>query len=185
MQTTWWIALTKGGRIWETGWVSAGRVPTPQVLVLWAPWGTDLSPSWVLSWLLAAQTTLRTPFIYQLDLSQGREGWTLHFLGSQCARDWLSKPLPCCQKGWCYSSGCVAIFCAPGVPLRIKINHNQDYLTSLDITPYLQRLLTLASFNHLHWNLLCWWLPQAEFLTEAAVQRDFFNKENIILFHPQ
>lgn len=170
----------------ERGWVSAGRAPSPRGDCCW--WWVLLetqtsNPPWVTSWLLPAQATPGTPFSQQLVSHQGRGGGTLYFLGCRCARDWWSKPSRCCQKIWCYSGACLAMFCAPGELFRIKITHNWGYLTSLGITLYLWRLKlwqVLTTCAEICYAGGCLRLTCSQKLLSKKV---FLTKRNNILFH--
>lgn len=86
--------------------------------------GPTQSPPQVASCLLPAQATPGTPFSQQLGSLQGRGGGTQYFLSSQSAGDRSSQPWRGCQKGWCYSRGRSAIFCAPRELFGIKITRN-------------------------------------------------------------
>lgn len=75
----------------ERTWVSPGRVPLPERLLLLQ--GQTWSPPWVPSWLWPAQATPGTPLSQQLGSLQGRGGRTLCFLGSHVHK--IDQASPC------------------------------------------------------------------------------------------
>jgi len=57
-------------------------------------------------------------------VSSGQGMWNSVFSGFPAHKRLEKQPLRCCQKGWCYSRGCSAIFGAPGELFTVKITHN-------------------------------------------------------------